>query len=295
MNFEVVLASGQVINANAHENSDFWKVLRGGGNNFCVATRFDLKTFKQGGFWGGAFFYSPKLPSTDRGSCSRVQKARRIQRDTHHAQPPLGCTIRSTDVLESHVQLYYTQPNENPPELEPFSTVQPRIEQMSSARMINMKDAAAEQAAMAMDGIRYSHHFPRYFPNIFPNKSYWLFIIRCAYMNTTVKADVAVLNAGANTFPSAIEDIKQSDGLVCSLTLQPYPVHVLEKCVSEGGNCTGLNPADGPLVSVLLLLYWNNESNDEAILKVTKKILQTIERCGCSGPSCAVRVPELRV
>lgn len=68
-------------------------------------------------------------------------------------------------------QLYYTQAVENPAELEPFSTVQPQLEQMSSRRMINMKDAAAEQAAMAMDGIRYSRHLIchliyKNFPNI---------------------------------------------------------------------------------------------------------------------------------
>lgn len=101
-------------------------------------------------------------------------------------------------------------------------------------------------------------------------------------MNTTVKADVPTLTAAADTFSSAIEGIKKIDGLVCSLTLQPYPVSLLEKCVSEGGNCTGLDPADGPLVSVLLLLYWKNDSDDEAILKVTRGILETIERDAAS-------------
>lgn len=101
-------------------------------------------------------------------------------------------------------------------------------------------------------------------------------------MNTTVKADVPTLNAAADTFSSALEGIKQIDGLVCSLTLQPYPVSLLEKCISEGGNCTGLDPADGPLVSVLLLLYWKNASDDEEILKVTRGVLESIERDAAS-------------
>ncbi|KAG6353375.1 hypothetical protein INS49_007455 [Diaporthe citri] len=101
-------------------------------------------------------------------------------------------------------------------------------------------------------------------------------------MNTTVKADIPTLTTAADTFSSAIEGIKHMDGLVRSLTLQPYPISPLEKCISEGGNCTGLDPADGPLVSVLLLLYWNNASEDKVILRVTRGILKTIERDAAS-------------
>jgi FAD/FMN-containing dehydrogenase len=41
-NFEVVLANGKIVNANAQENSDLWRALRGGGNNFGIVTRFDM-------------------------------------------------------------------------------------------------------------------------------------------------------------------------------------------------------------------------------------------------------------
>lgn len=58
MNYEVVLANGRIINANANENSDLWLALRGGSNNFGVVTRFDMKTFKQGQLWGGTIYYN---------------------------------------------------------------------------------------------------------------------------------------------------------------------------------------------------------------------------------------------
>ncbi|KAF9877500.1 FAD binding domain-containing protein [Colletotrichum karsti] len=45
VNYEVVLASGDVINANATVNSDLYRALKGGGNNFGVVTRFDIETF----------------------------------------------------------------------------------------------------------------------------------------------------------------------------------------------------------------------------------------------------------
>lgn len=53
INFEIVLASGEIVDANETHYSDLYKALKGGGNNFGVVTRFDYKTFEQGEFWGG--------------------------------------------------------------------------------------------------------------------------------------------------------------------------------------------------------------------------------------------------
>ncbi|CAI6269471.1 unnamed protein product [Periconia digitata] len=45
VNFEVVLANGEIVNANATDNSDLFRALKGGSSNFGIVTKFDLKTF----------------------------------------------------------------------------------------------------------------------------------------------------------------------------------------------------------------------------------------------------------
>lgn len=45
---KVVLADGTLTNINATSNSDLYRALKGGGNNFGIVTRFDLATFPQG-------------------------------------------------------------------------------------------------------------------------------------------------------------------------------------------------------------------------------------------------------
>lgn len=45
VNYEVVLASGEIVNANASARSDLWKALKGGGCNFGIVTRFDVEAF----------------------------------------------------------------------------------------------------------------------------------------------------------------------------------------------------------------------------------------------------------
>ncbi|PYH81523.1 FAD-binding domain-containing protein [Aspergillus uvarum CBS 121591] len=43
-NYEVLLADGRVVDANAHENPDLYRALKGGGTKFGIVTRFDLET-----------------------------------------------------------------------------------------------------------------------------------------------------------------------------------------------------------------------------------------------------------
>ncbi|KAK1466104.1 FAD binding domain-containing protein [Colletotrichum cuscutae] len=45
VNYEVVLASGEIVNANASADSDLWRALKGGSSNFGIVTRFDLAAF----------------------------------------------------------------------------------------------------------------------------------------------------------------------------------------------------------------------------------------------------------
>ncbi|KAI0867101.1 FAD-binding domain-containing protein [Xylaria cubensis] len=44
INFEIVLSDSSIVNANSAENPDLYKVLKGGGANFGIVTRFDLET-----------------------------------------------------------------------------------------------------------------------------------------------------------------------------------------------------------------------------------------------------------
>lgn len=93
-------------------------------------------------------------------------------------------------------------------------------------------------------------------------------------MNTTVKADVATLQAASDTYVAALVPLKTLEGITCSLTLQPYPVSLLEK----SDNSLGLDPADGPLVSVLLLTWWKNKEDDEKIIQRFKNVLENIDQ-----------------
>lgn len=45
VNYEVVLASGEVVNANTSCHPELWRALKGGSSNFGIVTKFDIDTF----------------------------------------------------------------------------------------------------------------------------------------------------------------------------------------------------------------------------------------------------------
>ncbi|KAJ3471966.1 hypothetical protein NLG97_g11406 [Lecanicillium saksenae] len=59
-NWEIVLANGTVVNANANENADLWKAQKGGSGNLGFVTRIDQTTLPGTQLWGGFTQYDLK-------------------------------------------------------------------------------------------------------------------------------------------------------------------------------------------------------------------------------------------
>ena len=252
LNFEVVLASGEIVNANAREHSDLWIALRGGSNNFGVVTKFDMSTFEQGPFWGGnVYYFTPSFPSQIEALVTELQKPD-ADPDTHF-MISIGYAAQFQQNMCLNT-VYYTRDVENPEVLAPFTTMQPQVDQLRSLKTLTLTEAGSGQAAGVMNQVR------------------------CSYMNLTVKADVSTLQAATDIYLAAIEPIKSAAGLVCSLTFQPYAVSLLKQSVVRGGNSLGLKPSDGPAVSVLLLTNWQDSNDDSRLQIATQGALDKIRQ-----------------
>jgi hypothetical protein len=99
---------------------------------------------------------------------------------------------------------------------------------------------------------------------------------RTLYMNTMIKADAATLKAASNFYTTAISGITFVSDLLGSITLQPYPLSLLNKQAPNGGNVLGLDPSSGPLVSILLLTYWSSASDDALVYSTMKGVIDKI-------------------
>jgi FAD/FMN-containing dehydrogenase len=58
LNYEIVLASGEIVNANTSSNPDLFKALKGGNTNFGIVTHLKIAAFDFDGLWGGEVFVS---------------------------------------------------------------------------------------------------------------------------------------------------------------------------------------------------------------------------------------------
>ncbi|KAH9892097.1 hypothetical protein F4778DRAFT_784841 [Xylariomycetidae sp. FL2044] len=78
------------------------------------------------------------------------------------------------------------------------------------------------------------------------------------------------LRRGGNIF--GITHLMLSLGLMCSSTLQPYAVSLLEEGKINGGNSLDLDSHGGPVVNVLLLTYWADKEDDTRVLAFQKAL-----------------------
>jgi hypothetical protein len=100
---------------------------------------------------------------------------------------------------------------------------------------------------------------------------------RVSYLNTTVKADFPTLMAAYETYVKALEPLRAIEGLTTSLTLQAYPQSLLDKSALAGGNYLGIGPNDGPLMSILILTFWQNREDYNTIHSAFKDVIDAID------------------
>ncbi|KAI0396782.1 hypothetical protein F5Y17DRAFT_417760 [Xylariaceae sp. FL0594] len=257
-NFEVVLASGEVVEANIDHNKDLFVSLRGGGNNFGIVTSYDMRTFEQGPFWRGEVYYRPA------GFQSQVETYVKELNDpgaTDETHIMLGVGYMAilaarSDPMCMNVVFYTKDVETTPPVLDPYVNMESRIPDMPcKVGMTDLVSAAKERAAQGSSSNA-----------------------RVLYMNTTVKPDVPTLMAAYDIYVKAIEPLKGVEGLVTSLTLQAYPKSLLNKTAAAGGNSLGLDPQDGPLMSILLLGFWQKKEDAAQIHSVYKDVIEAIDR-----------------
>lgn len=110
INFQVVLASGNIVDANESENADLWRALRGGGYNFGIVTRLDMRSFKQDNVFGGTASYSLSEFPYQIEALVRELKTPSPESLDFHFMMSVYYTLGMGDMNYCKNQVYYNRP-----------------------------------------------------------------------------------------------------------------------------------------------------------------------------------------
>lgn len=151
-NYEIVLADGSIVNANAAERLDLWLALRGGGSNFGIVTRYDMETIQQGKIWGGSIFYDISTVPQQLQAFSDVNTGEA----THGVYDEYAAVIQSIGYSNGSYAVLnnfqYTKPVTDPPVFQKITAIQPQL--FNTLRTSNMTDFTDEQSSLSSNGQR---------------------------------------------------------------------------------------------------------------------------------------------
>ncbi|KAH8783139.1 hypothetical protein F5883DRAFT_625605 [Diaporthe sp. PMI_573] len=247
LEFEVVLASGDVVRASAKDNPDLWIALRGGLNNFGIVTALKLRTFKAGNIWGGVTYYMPETFSQlARAACDFALN----EKDQHaHVMASAGYGFGHQALT---CVMYHVQGKENPPSLERFTTMEPQIKQMSTMRTSTHLEFCNELSNFSQDGLR----------------QYWASI--------TIKPDVPLMEEFYQRWQETLAKVKDAEGFIFSFGFHPITKALLEQSRKAGGNAMDIPPSDGPLFVVLINPSWKLAEDDKHIFAKVESFVKEL-------------------
>jgi FAD/FMN-containing dehydrogenase len=241
-NFELVTASGDIINVNRESYPDLFWALRGGGTNFGVVTRFDYETFPQGDVFAGTLLYEHKhKDATIEAFCTYSFNA------DIRAATWLIVAWSGGHKLMSALAMY-AEPNPDARILKPYLEI-PALQ--SSAKVRSMADMVTEIAEVQVQDHR-----------------------QC-YMCQTFKFDANFVAWLADTYweeMDTIGEIYESKQGFC-MVLQVYTKESIALMRRNGGNCLPLTEEEAPYLNVMIPSAWLHEKDDQVAMDFSNRVL----------------------
>lgn len=158
VNYEVVLASGEIVNANQTSRSDLYKALKGGNTNFGVVTKVSIAAFDFDGLWGGEIVVGLDTPGANRSDLiTKITQATIDFTANNHLDTDTAILLMTAYLAGKKGQIVTTafgntKGVENPPSLKPFAALPNQVK--NSAAHVKLADFVHQVSAFQPKGFR---------------------------------------------------------------------------------------------------------------------------------------------
>lgn len=239
--FEIVLGDGRVVTASSESEPNLYRALRGGGSNFGIVTAFELEVYPYNGMWGGRTLIDSIHARQAIAAYEGFVKKQEVD--------PKGHTIFIATYDEGPLRLLqymvYTEPQGDLPIFEELRKI-PTIE---SSLGLTDYTTLAQNIAGLQDGVGH----------------------RAAIATLTFKLDKDILDFAYDVF---VKEASPKSRYI-NATME---FHAIPRTSSPAGNMFGLEKAEGPLVSFLLIFTTSDARYDKEVTETQQTIIGRVEK-----------------
>ncbi|KAJ9144961.1 FAD binding domain-containing protein [Pleurostoma richardsiae] len=238
LNYEVVLASGEIVNANQTSNPDLYRALKGGSSNFGIVTKVDVAAFPFTGMWAGQIIV-PAIEPWVSLVLAATTNFTANNNDNVNAGIQVVFTYLSNGTAVIDIAIASTDGTVNPEILQNFTSLQPQI--LNTVGVRSLPSLVAEVDLVQPDGFR------------------------DLGATVTFKNDLATLDAVqavTNEIYSELTNVTDMDFL---FNYVPQPKVIETHSAARGGNVLGLEAVDHDQIVAFLTPRWLDAAYDQVM------------------------------
>ncbi|KAL7934089.1 hypothetical protein V8C35DRAFT_303167 [Trichoderma chlorosporum] len=243
--YELVLANGTLVNVSEASYPDLYRALKGGGNNFGVVTRYDLKTFPQGNVSVNSISYDVSQVGAVFDAFNNIAASPNF--DPYVSVQADLLFSSATKAWSVSGSATYTKPVLHP---EVFSGLEAVPSISNTSEITAVAPLAAETPTPPLN---------------------WLFATITFGTSSETMLDIF------NTLNGSLYDFNPAGGVTWSFAFEPLPAVMLSHANATGGNVLGLDPKDGNGIILLVSGLWPNSSSSDTIYQKGREAFTAIK------------------
>lgn len=258
-NYEIVLADGSVVEANATSRPDLFWALKGGSNNFGIVTRFDLNTIKVGKVFGGTAVYDGSaLPGLTSATTAFVKAGGGIE-DKKTTILPMWVLAPSTGALSGALLAFHNGESAAPPALANFTSLP------TTSTTVGVRDSF----------VTFTNDTNTEFYS--SRESRWLFATAAVKFGpgaVELLSEAFAPGGKGGPISAALKDVEKASA---TMSLQPIGKAWLRAARQAGGDAIDLDPADGEFYAMVAAFQWEKAADDARVNKAARDFVARID------------------